>query len=237
MSFGNGCLHNVEKNNKQQLVTIKLKQSAIVSHMSKDKFSIRLVTENDAPDVLNIYEPYVLNTIISFEYEPPSLEEYKQRIKTTTSEFPWLVCLQNNIVAGFAYAGKHRYRSAYQWSPESTVYMSPEFHRRGIARILYETLFDTLQLQGYYNVFAGVGLPNEKSTAFHAAMGFEEIGTFKKIGYKMGNWHDTKWFQLKLQEYIPNPLPPRSIDVIKTSSDFQDILSKATNKLEIINHQ
>lgn len=175
-----------------------------------NKFSIRLITESDASEVLEIYKPYVLNTIISFEYEIPTLEEYLHRIRTNTAEYTWLVCLKDNKIIGYAYASKHRYRTAYQWSPESTVYLALEFHRKGIARILYETLFSMLRLQGYFNVYAGVGLPNEKSVGFHKSLGFEEIGIFKKVGYKHGNWHDTHWFQLHLTEHIYNPTVPKN---------------------------
>lgn len=192
-----------------------------------NNYSIRLITENDAQAVLSIYEPYVLNTIISFEYEVPTLDEYLQRIKTNTEDYPWLVCLHENKIVGYAYASKHRYRTAYQWSPESTVYLSPEVHRKGIARILYETLFALLRLQGHFNVYAGVGLPNDKSVGFHRALGFEEIGIFKKVGYKLGNWHDTHWFQLALREHALNPSAPKKLNEITTTEAFRDILSKA----------
>ena len=102
-----------------------------------NKFSIRLITKKDADDVLGIYRPYVLNTIISFEYEAPSLDEFLQRIRTYISEYPWLICLKDEKIVGYAYASKHRDRTAYQWSSDSAVYLSPEFHRKGIARILY----------------------------------------------------------------------------------------------------
>ncbi|HTB26699.1 MAG TPA: GNAT family N-acetyltransferase, partial [Puia sp.] len=137
-----------------------------------DTFTIRLVTENDAKLVLEIYKPYILDTIITFEYEVPTLEEFIRRIKTVSSEYPWLVCLLGNKIVGYAYAGRHRDRTAYQWSVDAAVYLSPAVHRKGIARILYESLFSILRLQGYYNVYAGISLPNEKSTGFHKAMGF-----------------------------------------------------------------
>ncbi len=197
-----------------------------------NQFEIRLINESDVTATLEVYKPYVLNTIISFEYKVPALEEYLQRIKTNTSEFPWLVCLQNNIIIGYAYASKHRYRTAYQWSPESTVYMSSEFHRKGVARILYETLFSLLRLQGYFNVYAGVGLPNEKSVGFHKALGFEEIGVFKKVGFKLGNWHDTQWFQLHLSEHINNPPAPKTIHQVVESESFKMILANANERLK-----
>lgn len=197
-----------------------------------NNYSIRLITESDAQAVLDIYKPYVLNTIISFEYEVPTLDEYLQRIKTNTEDYPWLVCLYENKIVGYAYASKHRARTAYQWSPESTVYLSPEVHRKGIARALYETLFALLRLQGHFNVYAGIGLPNDKSVGFHKAMGFEEIGVFKKVGYKLGNWHDTHWFQFSLAEHISNPPTPKKLNEVALTPEFQDVLKKANKSVK-----
>ncbi|MDR3681970.1 MAG: GNAT family N-acetyltransferase [Flavipsychrobacter sp.] len=196
-----------------------------------DQFEVRLITENDAQAVLDIYAPYVRDTIISFEYEVPTLEDFALRIKTNITEYPWLVCLQNDKITGYAYASKHRYRTAYQWSPEVSIYLSEEIHGKGIARVLYEALFSILQLQGYFNMFAGIGMPNEKSEGFHKALGFEEIGVFKKIGYKFGNWHDTKWFQRYLAEHIQEPTTPVKITDIENSAEVQLIINKANERL------
>lgn len=195
-------------------------------------FEIRLIKDADTQSVLEIYKYFVDNTIISFEYEAPSLDEYRQRIKINTSNYPWLVCLCNDKIVGFAYGSTHRYRTAYQWSPESTIYLAPNFHTKGIGRILYETLFSLLKLQGYYNVFAGVALPNEKSVHFHRALGFENIGIFKKVGFKHGNWHDTHWFQLHLTEHNLNPTTPKNINEVVESSAFQIILASANERVK-----
>jgi len=189
--------------------------------------SIRLITADDAEGALAVYAPYVLNTAITFEYEVPTLEEYSKRIESYTAEFPWLVCEQGNSIVGYAYAGKHRARSAYQWSPESTIYLSEHVHGKGIARALYEALFAILTLQGYYNVYAGVLVPNEKSEGMHRALGFEEIGTFKKVGYKHGKWHDTKWFQLHLAEHELHPALPKTIHEVVNTPEFESILQRA----------
>jgi L-amino acid N-acyltransferase YncA len=198
----------------------------------RSDYSIRLITEQDAAEVLGIYEPNVRDTVISFEYEIPSLDEYLQRIRTNTMDYPWLLCLEANKIIGFAYGSRHRYRTAYQWSPESTVYLLPEAQGKGIGRLLYEVLFDLLRLQGYFNVYAGVVLPNQKSVAFHRALGFDEIGTFKKVGYKLGNWHDTLWFQLHLRDHIPDPPAPMKLNEVVEDARFQNILAQANRRIE-----
>ncbi|MBK8485201.1 MAG: N-acetyltransferase [Saprospiraceae bacterium] len=199
-----------------------------------NNFEIRFINETDTQAVLDIYKYYVDHTIISFEYEAPTLEEYRERIRISTEKYPWLICLCNNKIIGFAYGSTYRYRNAYQWSSESSIYIAPDFHTKGIGRILYMTLLELLKLQGYFNVFAGVALPNEKSVGFHRTLGFKEIGFFKKVGYKHGNWHDIHWFQLHLTDNILNPPTPKTINAVLTSSAFQTILTNANERTKNI---
>lgn len=199
--------------------------------MFMGKFNIRLVDLNDSKAVLDIYQPYVENTIISFEYDVPDIQEWQMRIKNITAEYPWLVCEYDNEIIGYAYGSRHRYRTAYSWAVESTIYLSDKFHRKGIAKILYETLFEALKLQGHVNVYAGVTVPNVKSEEFHQAAGFYEIGYFKKIGFKFGAWHDTRWFQLHLVEHPTNPIKPKTLDEIRHTSEFKTIIETGNSKL------
>ena len=199
------------------------------------KYSIRLIAEEDADEVLNVYQYFVDHTVVSFEYEAPTRDEYRQRIITTTEKYPWLVCLHDNNIIGFAYASTHRHRAAYQWSPESTIYFAADFHTKGIGRIIYETLFQLLKLQGFYNVFAGITLPNEKSVGLHMALGFKEVGVFRNIGYKQGNWHHTHWFQLDLAQHILDPPAPRKLNEVVSTTAFQSILATANERVKKIN--
>ena len=194
-------------------------------------YEIRLIQENDAQTVLDIYTPYVFNTHITFEYDVPTIEQFLEKIRTITAEYPWLICLKDDKIIGYAYGSEHRHRTAYKWSPESTIYLSEDVFGKGIGRILYSTLFNILRLQGYFNVYAGIGMPNERSERLHRAVGFQELGIFKKVGYKLGKWHDTKWFQLHLQKHIINPPMPRLISEIKERQEFVAILEKANYTL------
>lgn len=197
------------------------------------EFNIRLIHPNDAQATLEIYRPYVEKTIISFEYDAPGIDEWETRIKTITADYPWLVCEHNNEIIGYAYASKHRNRTAYSWAVESTIYLSEKFHHKGIAGILYETLFELLRVQGYINVYAGVGVPNIKSEKFHLAAGFYEIGYFKNIGFKFGAWHDTRWFQLHLTDHPANPMKPKTLPEILDTPALKTILENANTKLAV----
>jgi L-amino acid N-acyltransferase YncA len=174
-----------------------------------DQLSIRAATAEDCGRILSIYGYYVKNTIVSFEYEVPGLDEMESRMQNIQAKYPYLVAELNGIIVGYAYAADFRYRSAYQWSPESTIYLSHEIHGKGIGHILYSRLFELLRLQGFYNVFGGVGLPNEASVKLHLKCGFTVVGTYRNIGYKHKGWHSTQWFQLILDEHPIEPAPPK----------------------------
>lgn len=170
--------------------------------------TIRFATLADASAILAIYGPYITESIISFEYEVPTVLEFTERIRAIQQQLPYLIVEANGRVMGYAYASRHRDRAAYQWSVDTSVYVHPDGHRQGIARQLYTALFDLLRRQGYYNAYAGITLPNPKSEAFHRTMGFEPVGTYANVGYKFGEWHDVAWFQLTLQPHQTNPTPP-----------------------------
>lgn len=195
---------------------------------------IRFITLSDAQQALDVYAHYVKNTAITFEYSVPTLQDFTDRIITNTIDYPWLVCIYNNKVVGYAYGSRHRYKTAYQWSVESTIYLAPEIQNKGIGKIMYNALFSILKLQGYYSVFAGVALPNEGSEKLHITMGFEEIGVFKKIGFKLNQWHDVKWFQLDLKQNSSPENDPFTMADIRLIPQFKEILSKTNQQISTL---
>ncbi len=166
---------------------------------------IRLVTEADAAAVAAIYRPIVESTTISFETEAPDEAETRRRIAETLTAYPWLVCERDGRIAGYAYATKHRVRSAYRWSVDTSVYVDPKFQRQGIGQRLYRSLFAILTAQGFFNAYAGIALPNPASVALHERVGFRPIGVYKNVGYKLGAWRDVGWWQLALNDYTREP--------------------------------
>ena len=146
------------------------------------QITIKVATLDDAEEMLAIYAPYVTNTTVSSEYEAPSLAEFCRRIETYTKILPWLVCRIDGRVAGYGYASPHRARAGYQWSVETSIYVSPDFHRQGVAAAIYRALFALLVRQGYYNIFVGITSPNERSIKFHTAMGFTISGAYHLDG-------------------------------------------------------
>jgi len=173
--------------------------------------NVRFATPADAPAILDIYGPYITESTISFEYDVPTVAAFAERIRTIQQQFPYLVAEVDGKLLGYAYASRHRDRTAYQWSADTSVYVHPDGHRKGIARQLYTTLFDLLRRQGYYNVYAGITLPNEPSESFHRSFGFEPVGVYTNVGYKFGAWHSVVWLQLSLQPHQLNPAAPVSV--------------------------
>ena len=169
----------------------------------KDGLQIRDATAADAESLLAIYRPFVTATTVSFEMEPPLVDEFAQRIASAQSKWAWLVCEQDGRIAGYAYATSFRQRAAYQWSVEMSAYLDASFHGHGVGRALYERLIEILVAKGYCTAYAGITLPNEPSVRFHQALGFTAVGVFRRAGRKFGAWHDVSWWQRPLRDEPP----------------------------------
>ena len=194
---------------------------------------IRMAAETDADQMLAIYAPVVRETTISFEYEPPSLSEFRGRVRTTLERMPWLVCDNGGEIAGYAYASPFRTRAGYRWTCELTVYVHPGYHRCGIGRALYTSLFQCLALQGYCVAVAMITIPNPTSIALHDSMGMRRIGTYEKVGYKHGRWLDDGVWQVELQPLPAEPEPPVPWRELAGSSQWHEALTSGRPHLRI----
>ncbi len=164
---------------------------------------IEKVTEQDAAALLEIYAPYVEQTAISFEYEVPSLAEFKDRIRRISARYPYIKAVDaDGKILGYAYAGEFKSRMAYSWDVETTIYIRQKERRRGIGGALYQALEQSLKKMGVCNMNACIAytaapdahLTND-SMRFHDRMGFALVGTFHQCGYKFGHWYDMIWME------------------------------------------
>jgi phosphinothricin acetyltransferase len=171
---------------------------------------IRDATEADAEACAAVYAPYVRDTAISFELVPPSTDEMSQRIAAALRSHAWLVLEEQGRVIGYAYGGPYKAREAYRWSCEVSVYLEQGRHGRGAGRLLYEALFSRLSDRGFRTAVAGMTLPNNASEALHRSLGFEPVGTYRRIGYKFGRWRDVAWTQRSLID-IEDEGPPADL--------------------------
>jgi L-amino acid N-acyltransferase YncA len=178
---------------------------------------IRAATPEDAPAITAIYAPVVANTVISFELEPPTVDEMRSRIVATLDRLPWLVSEDDSgLVSGYVYAGRHRERAAYQWAVDVSAYVREDARGTGVGKRLYGALFDQLVRLGYFQAFAGVALPNAASVGLHESVGFKPLGVYRNVGFKFGKWHDVGWFQRPLRE-LTEPAPLKMFDVSHSS--------------------
>lgn len=192
---------------------------------------IRLARVEDVPQIHAIYAPIVTDTVISFELEPPGIEELTRRMLAIQTRHPWLVLETDGEVLGYVYASTHRERLAYQWSADVTVYVHPRAHRRGVGLALYTSLFEVLALQGYVNLYAGITLPNAGSVGLHERIGFRCVGVFENEGYKLGAWRNVGWWHKAIGTFEAPTRAPRKLAEVMESSEFQACLAKGLSLL------
>lgn len=161
--------------------------------------NLRDAIPEDAAAIAAIYNPYILDTTISFEEDAVPDDEMARRIgDVQAAGLPWLVAEDEGVVIGYAYATKWRVRHAYRHSVESSVYLAPAAARKGVGTALYEVLLERLRAGGYHLVIGGIALPNEASVALHEKMGYVKAAHFKEVGFKFGRWLDVGYWQKTL---------------------------------------
>lgn len=156
---------------------------------------IRNAASKDAQAICDIYNYYVLNTIVTFEEDAVLAEDMAERIMKVSEKYVWLVYEQDEEIVGYAYAGEWKSRCSYRFSVESSVYLKNGFSGKGIGSKLYDALLTELEKTNIHAVIGGISLPNEGSIALHEKFGFEKIAQFKEVGYKFEKWIDVGYWE------------------------------------------
>ena len=179
--------------------------------------TIRSVTIDDAEQILGIYAYYIRNTAVSFEYEVPSVEEFRGRIEKTLRRYPYLAAEEDGRIVGYTYAGPFSGRTAYDWSAETTIYVDHQLRKCGIGRKLYEALETELRKMGVRNLYARIAYPEiedeyltKNSARFHEHMGFRLIGEYHQCGFKFGRWYNAVNMEKIIGDHPDRPEPVRS---------------------------
>ncbi|MDR0572804.1 MAG: GNAT family N-acetyltransferase [Tannerella sp.] len=159
---------------------------------------IRTVGQEDAYDIAMIYNHYVENTTITFETNPVSTGEMRDRISVITEKYPYLVYEESGKVVGYCYASLWKKREAYRRTVESTVYINTAFQGKSIGRMLMENLIDELRAKSFHAIIACIAIPNPSSIKFHEKIGFRQVSEFKEVGYKFGRWLNVGDWELLL---------------------------------------
>lgn len=193
--------------------------------MSSD-VKIRVARLTDAPRLVAIYAPYVKKTVISFEYDVPSVDEFRGRMADTLKKYPYIVAMVDGQIMGYAYVSPFKGRHAYDWAVETSIYVASDERHHGLGRKLYEALEGICKLMGILNMNACIGYPRKEdqyltknSAEFHAHMGYRRVGEFTKCGYKFGRWYDMVWMEKIIGDHLDQPAP------LKNFNDVRDQLS------------
>ena len=186
---------------------------------NENKVSIRVANLEDAERLLEIYAPYVKDTVITFEYEIPSLEEFVQRMTRVLEKYPYLVAEIEGRIVGYAYAGPFKERAAYDWAVETSIYVDQSYKRMGIGKKLHNALEKCLKAQGILNMEACIGYPEiedeyltKNSAQFHEHLGYRMVGEFKKCGYKFHRWYNMVWMEKIIGEHKEIQKIPKKFD-------------------------
>ena len=200
------------------------------------KYTLRLAKPDDAEKLLEIYAPFVSSndrtlSDVSFEYEVPSVEEFTERIKNISADYPYIVCEHEGRLLGYVYAHPYIQRAAYQWGAEVTIYLAPEGQGRGLGKVMYTALEALLRLQGIVVTYACITASNEHSVKMHEACGYKIIGTFNNTGFKHGHWLDMVWMEKVIADYPVQPEPIKKIGELQQSI-VAAVLEEASAKLQ-----
>ena len=176
-------------------------------------FKITSALPSDAEELVGIYAPYVKNTAVSYEYEVPSVDEFRGRISDTLRVYPYLKAVSpTGEIIGYAYAGRFGKRRAYDWTAEVSIYVRQDCRGKGIGRALYTELEGQLTALGIQTLIACVACPPVEdeyltlaSFGFHRAMGYECAGYFHSVGYKFGRWYDMSYLEKQLGSHPDAP--------------------------------
>lgn len=200
------------------------------------KYTLRLAKPDDAEKLLEIYAPFVISSDrtlsdVSFEYEVPSAEEFTERIKNISADYPYIVCEHEGSLLGYVYAHPYIQRAAYQWGAEVTIYLAPDGQGHGLGKVMYTALENLLRLQGIVVTYACITASNEHSVKMHEACGYKIIGTFNNTGFKHGHWLDMVWMEKVIAEYPKQPELLKRIGELPADA-VAAILREASTKLQ-----
>ena len=188
---------------------------------------LRIATEGDVGEILDIYAPYILTTTITFEYDVPTEAEFLQRFREITARFPWLVWEEDGKILGYAYVSAPFSRRAYDWCAEPSIYLRPEARGRGLGKKLYAALEEILAAQGFAVSYAIITSENVSSIAFHEVLGYRKCGFLDNCGLKFGRWLGVYWLEKRLKSVeIPSSPPCEWSVFMQDEQKIFDILGK-----------
>lgn len=176
---------------------------------------IRPASVDDAEEILAIYAPYVRNTAVTFEYDVPDIQSFRNRMDGILQEYPYLVAEENGKILGYAYAASFHSRAAYKHTAEISVYLKEACRHKGIGGQLYQELEKRLISQNVFVLYACITSTDRQddpfltdgSIRFHEKMGYRKIGEHHLCGYKFDRWYSVIWMEKAIADRPEKPEP------------------------------
>ncbi|MFT3950838.1 MAG: GNAT family N-acetyltransferase [Oscillospiraceae bacterium] len=173
---------------------------------------IRPASVADTESLLAIYTPYVMETAVTFDYTVPSAAAFAAKMRKITEKYPFFVAEEDGQIVGYAYASAFKDRAAYNWTVETTIYLSQKSRGKGIGRTLYLALEDALKRQNVLNLNACIAVTTTEdayltnaSVYFHEKLGYRKVAHFSACGFKFGRWYDMIWMEKLLGAHTNAP--------------------------------
>lgn len=160
------------------------------------EIKIRPYRAEDVQAILDIINYNILNSTALYDYEPRSLENqiaiFDDKLK---KGFPIIVATENEVVVGFGYYSEFRFREAYKFTVEHSVYAHPNHIGKGTGKLIMESLIDLAKAQKLHTMIGVIDSENQSSIDFHEKFGFEIVGTIKDSGFKFDRWLHSVFMQ------------------------------------------
>ncbi len=186
---------------------------------------LRVAALEDAAALAAIYAPYVRETTVSFEWVPPTADEFRARMVEMMAEYPYIVCEREGEILGYAYAHRAFERYSYRFCAELSVYVRMDARQEGIGSLLYRALIALCREMRLQTLYGIVTNPNEPSFRLHERLGFERVGYFPHAGQKFDRWIDVVWYSLVIgNDTLPPPdmIPFPSVAGDRVGQIFQE---------------
>lgn len=185
--------------------------------MASPHYTVRRAVESDVAQIHEIYASYAVDSIVTFAYEAPTVEQMTQRFRDAQGRYPWLVAVvpasatassaaapsAPEVVVGYCYLAVFRDRPGWRYTTEDSIYIRQGWHRQGLGRALLTALIQSAAAYGYRSIMAAISYDRSTdegaaSIALHASLGFREVGRIRDAGWKNDKWLDNVFMQCDL---------------------------------------
>lgn len=164
------------------------------------EIKIRPYQTEDTQAILDIINYNIINSTALYDYNVRSYEQQKTILEDKINKgFPVIVAELDGVVAGFGMYSEFRFREAYKYTVEHSVYVNNDFHGKGIGKILLQELIDLAKKQGLHTMIGVIDAENQSSITFHEKFGFTTAGIIKDSGFKFDRWLHSVFMQLILE--------------------------------------